>query len=61
MIGYMFLEVNIVYAEYYQTVSNIRISSAITLNRGQILLIPFLLILPIFLGSMSIWHAFQLA
>ncbi|MBY8914863.1 MATE family efflux transporter [Bacillus sp. YC2] len=60
-IGYVFLGMNMVYAEYYQAIKKIRLSSVIILARCLILFIPLLFTLPMLFGSMAIWLAFPLS
>ncbi|WP_422661208.1 MATE family efflux transporter [Paenibacillus sp. EC2-1] len=60
-IGYIFLGFNLVYAECFQAIEKIKLSSAIILMRSLILFLPLLWILPTFFGSDSIWLAFPLA
>lgn len=60
-IGYLFLGFNLVYAECFQAVEKIKLSSAIILTRSLILFLPLLWILPTYFGSDYIWLAFPIA
>lgn len=60
-IGYLFLGFNLVYAEYYQAIKNIRFSSIIIVARSIVLFLPLLWILPTYFGSDFIWLAFPIA
>lgn len=60
-ISYLFLAYNLVYAEYFQAIRNIRLSIIIILARSIILLIPLLWLLPMFFGVNGIWLAFPVA
>ncbi|MEH6943685.1 MATE family efflux transporter [Bacillus sp. JJ722] len=60
-ISYLFLAYNLVYAEYYQAIRNIRLSIIIILARSIFLLIPLLWLLPMLFGVPGIWLAFPVA
>ncbi|WP_042352599.1 MATE family efflux transporter [Bacillus massiliigorillae] len=60
-ISYLFLAYNLVYAEYYQAIRNIRLSIIIILTRSIFLLIPLLWLLPKLLGVNGIWLAFPVS
>ncbi|GIN57292.1 MATE family efflux transporter [Lederbergia ruris] len=59
--GYLFLGINMVFVEYYQSIKNIRIATWIILSRSFILFIPLLWIFPNLFGSNSIWLVFPVA
>lgn len=60
-IGYLFLGFNLVYAEYYQAIKKIKLSSIIIVARSIVLFLPLLWLLPTYVGSDYIWLAFPLA
>lgn len=59
--GYLFLGINMVFVEYYQSIGNIRIATSIVLSRSLILFIPLLWILPNLFGQNAIWLVFPVA
>lgn len=59
-IGYIFLGINMVLAEYYQSIEKIRLATMITLVRSILLFIPLLVILPMTLGADLIWWVFPI-
>ncbi|MEI3607814.1 MATE family efflux transporter [Pseudogracilibacillus sp. SE30717A] len=59
--GYLFLGINMVFVEYYQSIRKIRIATWIILGRSFILFIPLLWILPNLFGPNSIWIVFPTA
>ncbi|WP_082881291.1 MATE family efflux transporter [Lederbergia galactosidilytica] len=59
--GYLFLGINMVFVEYYQSIGKIRIATWITLCRSLFLFIPLLWVLPNFFGPDTIWLVFPLA
>ncbi|GIN74707.1 MATE family efflux transporter [Bacillus sp. J14TS2] len=59
--GYLFLGINMVFVEFYQSIGKVRIATGITLSRSFVLFIPLLLILPKIFGSNTIWLVFPLA
>ncbi|GKV55928.1 MATE family efflux transporter [Sporosarcina sp. NCCP-2222] len=59
-IGYLFLGVNLVYAEFFQSIERIRLATGIVLLRSIILFVPVLILLPKFLGGQAIWWVFPL-
>lgn len=60
-IGYVFLGINMVLAEFFQSIEKIRIATTIMLLRSIILFIPTLILLPKFLGPQAIWWTFPVA
>lgn len=60
-IGYVFLGINMVFAEFFQSIEKIRIATTIMLLRSIILFIPTLILLPKFLGPQAIWWTFPVA
>ncbi|WP_144509770.1 MATE family efflux transporter [Bacillus sp. FJAT-22090] len=60
-IGYLFLGFNLVYAEYYQAIKKIKLSSIIIVARSIVLFLPLLWLLPTYVGSDYIWLAFPIA
>ncbi|TQR20621.1 MATE family efflux transporter [Psychrobacillus vulpis] len=60
-IGYLFLGFNLVYAEYFQAIKKIKLSSIIIVTRSIILFLPLLWLLPTYLNSDYIWLAFPIA
>ncbi|WP_342471775.1 MATE family efflux transporter [Metasolibacillus sp. FSL H7-0170] len=57
-IGYVFLGVNMVFAEFFQSIEKIRLATIIMLLRSFILFIPVLLLLPQIFGAQAIWWTF---
>ncbi len=57
-LGYLFLGINMVFVEYYQSIEKVRIATWIILSRSFILFIPILLLIPNLLGPNSIWLVF---
>ncbi|MGM7636941.1 MATE family efflux transporter [Bacillus sp. Hm123] len=60
-IHYLFLGYNIVYAEYFQSIRQIRKSVLIILSRGLFLVVPLLFILPAWFGVNGIWLVLPVA
>ncbi|QPQ33934.1 MATE family efflux transporter [Lysinibacillus sp. JNUCC-52] len=60
-IGYVFLGLNMVLAEFFQSIEKIRLATTIMLLRSIILFIPALLLLPKLLGAQAIWWTFPVA
>src|SRR5699024_8968071 len=60
-INYLFLGINVVYATYYQSIGQVKLSLIITLARSIIFVVLFLLILPPLFGTTGIWLAVPLA
>lgn len=60
-IGYLFLGINMVFTEFYQSIGKIRIAIMISLLRSFIIFIPLLFIMPILFGPNSIWLVFPIA
>lgn len=60
-IGYLFLGINMVYAEFYQSIEQIRLATLIILSRSLVLFLPALFILPALFGPSAIWLAFPVA
>ena len=60
-IGYLFLGVNMVYAEFYQSIEQIRFATFIIMSRSLVFLLPGLWILPTLFGPDAIWLAFPVA
>ena len=59
--GYLFLGVNMVVAEFYQSIEKIRLATIIIMMRSLILFLPLLWLLPTYFGARSIWLAFPIA
>lgn len=59
--GYLFLGVNMVFAEFYQSIEKIRLATIIIVMRSLILFLPLLWLLPTWFGARSIWLAFPIA
>ncbi|MEK5233772.1 MATE family efflux transporter [Lysinibacillus sp. FSL K6-0232] len=57
-IGYIFLGINMVFAEFFQSIEKIRLATMIMLLRSFILFIPALFILPKLFGAQAIWWTF---
>ncbi|EON71293.1 MATE family efflux transporter [Lysinibacillus sphaericus] len=60
-IGYVFLGINMVFAEFFQSIEKIRLATTIMLLRSIILFIPALILLPKYLGAQAIWWTFPVA
>ncbi|KOS63157.1 MATE family efflux transporter [Lysinibacillus sp. FJAT-14222] len=60
-IGYVFLGINMVFAEFFQSIEKIRLATTIMLLRSIILFIPALVVLPKLLGPQAIWWTFPVA
>lgn len=60
-IGYIFLGINMVFAEFFQSIEKIRLATTIMLLRSIILFIPALILLPKLLGAQAIWWTFPVA
>lgn len=60
-LGYVFLAYNMVCAEYYQSIKQIRLATAIILMRSIILFIPLLLMMPSLFGKTAIWLVYPVA
>ncbi|MEK3886447.1 MATE family efflux transporter [Bacillus sp. FSL K6-3431] len=60
-IGYLFLAYNLIYAEFYQAVRKIKLSTIIIVTRSIILFLPLLWLLPTVFGTDFIWLAFPIA
>lgn len=60
-IGYVFLGMNMVLAEFFQSIEKIRLATTIMLLRSIILFIPALLLLPKLFGAQAIWWTFPVA
>lgn len=59
--GYLFLGMNMVFIEYYQSIRNIRIATLIVFSRSLILFIPLLWFLPTLFGPNAIWLVFPVS
>lgn len=59
--GYLFLGINMVLVEYYQSIGKIRIATSIVLSRSLILFIPLLWVLPNLFGKNAIWLVFPVS
>lgn len=59
-IGYIFLGINMVIAEFFQSIEKIRLATIIILLRSIILFVPLLFILPVFFGATVIWWVFPI-
>ncbi|WP_042477110.1 MATE family efflux transporter [Bacillus ndiopicus] len=57
-IGYIFLGVNMVFAEFFQSIEKIRLATTIMLLRSLILFVPILILLPQAFGAQAIWWTF---
>lgn len=57
-IGYIFLGVNMVFAEFFQSIEKIRLATTIMLLRSAVLFIPVLIVLPKIFGAQAIWWTF---
>lgn len=60
-IGYLFLGINMVLTEFYQSIGIIRIAIMISLLRSFFIFIPLLFIMPILFGPNAIWLVFPIA
>ncbi len=60
-VGYLFLGINMVLVEFYQSIGKIRIATLIVFCRSIILFIPLILIFPNLFGPDSIWLVFPVA
>lgn len=60
-LGYLFLGINMVILEFYQSIGQMGKAMAIVIARSVIFFIPLLWILPIYFGGNSIWLAFPIA
>ncbi len=60
-IGYIFLGINMVFAEFFQSIEKIRLATTIMLLRSIILFIPTLVLLPKIIGPQAIWWTFPVA
>lgn len=60
-LGYLFLGVNIVFIEFYQSVEKIRLALWFVVSRSFIFFLPLLWLLPKLFGPNAIWLAFPLA
>lgn len=58
--GYIFLAINMVLAEFFQSIERIRLATMIILSRSIILFIPLLFILPLLFGATVIWWIFPI-
>ncbi|QTD40675.1 MATE family efflux transporter [Sporosarcina sp. Te-1] len=59
-IGYLFLGINMVHAEFFQSIERTWLATGIMLVRSIILFIPVLLLLPKYLGGQAIWWVFPI-
>lgn len=59
--GYLFLGINMVFVQFYQSIEKPCIATLITLFRSLILFIPLLLIMPYFFRVNAIWLVFPVA
>src|SRR5699024_1995145 len=59
--GYMFLGINMIFVEFYQSIGKTRIATWIVLSRSLILFIPLLWILPNLFGPNAIWLVFPIS
>ncbi|CAM4007927.1 MATE family efflux transporter [Lederbergia lenta] len=60
-IGYLFLAYNLIYAEYYQAIRKIKLSTIIIIARSIVIFLPLLWLLPTAFGTDFIWLAFPIA
>ena len=58
---YLFLGYNIVYAEYFRAIGEIRRSMMIVVLRGIVLLIPLLFLMPHYFGITGVWLILTIA
>ena len=59
--GYLFLGVNMVLLEFYQSITLVRYATFIVVLRVVIFFLPLLFILPAFFGENSVWLVFPLS
>lgn len=59
--GYLFLGVNMVFAEFYQSVEKTKLATIIIMARSLVLFLPLLYVLPRYFGNHAIWLAFPIA
>ncbi len=59
--GYLFLGINTVLMQYYQSIEKTRIATAIILGRSLIFFIPLLCLMPYLFGANAIWLVFPIA
>lgn len=59
-IGYIFLGINMVLAEFFQAIEKVRIATVIILLRSIILFIPLLIVLPKYFDAQAIWWVFPI-
>ncbi|MDD2235137.1 MAG: MATE family efflux transporter [Desulfitobacteriaceae bacterium] len=59
--GYLFLGINMVLVQFYQSIAKTRIATWVTLCRSLILFIPLLWIMPSLFGVNAIWLVFPVA
>lgn len=59
--GYVFLGINMVFVEFYQSTGKIRVATWIVLMRSLVLFLPLLWILPNLFGPNAIWLVFPIA
>ena len=60
-LGYLFLGINMVLLEFYQSIARVRYAVMIVVLRVVIFFIPLIFLLPAFWGANSIWLAFPLS
>lgn len=60
-IGYIFLGINMVFAEFFQSIEKTRLATWIMLLRSIVLFVPALIVLPIIFGAQAIWWTFPVA
>lgn len=60
-IGYIFLGINMVFLEFYQSIEQTSNAICIVIARSIVFFIPLLFLLPYFFGKNTIWLAFPLA
>ncbi|GLC89543.1 MATE family efflux transporter [Lysinibacillus piscis] len=60
-IGYIFLGINMVFAEFFQSIEKIRLATTIMLLRSIVLFVPTLILLPKLFGAQAIWWTFPVA
>jgi putative MATE family efflux protein len=60
-IGYIFLGINMVFAEFFQSIEKTRLATWIMLSRSIVLFVPTLIVLPIAFGAQAIWWTFPVA
>lgn len=59
--GYLFLGINMVLLEFYQSITLVRYATFIVVLRVVIFFLPLLFILPAFFGENSVWLVFPLS